>query len=215
MKQPSILIRSSAVLWAALAVCAPLALPFPAAAQSQAGDLDGAVAALRAIGTMQASFVQTDRNGQRANGTLTLKRPGRIRFQYAPGIPMLIVSDGSAMTFIDYQVRQVQRWPIKNSPLGALLDPNRDVKKFGTLLGSGDANWVMIEVRDKGHPEFGVMTFRFQRKAGAPGGMELAGWIQIDSQNKRTAVSLSNQRYGVAVSDAMFKYNDPRRPTRR
>lgn len=217
MKQLSILSRSGAVLWAAFAVCAPaaLTLPFAAPAQAQAGDFDRAVAALRAIDTMQASFVQTDRNGQRASGTLTLKRPGRIRFQYAPGIPMLIVSDGSALTMIDYQVRQVQRWPIRNSPLGALLDPARDVKKYGTLIASGDPNWVMVEVRDRGHPEYGVMTFRFQRKAGAPGGLELAGWTTLDSQNKRTAVSLANQRYGIAVADSMFRFNDPRRPARR
>ncbi|MFM5931125.1 MAG: LolA family protein [Novosphingobium sp.] len=216
MKQPSILIRSGAVLWAAFAVCAPAALiPAPAIAQAQAGDLDRAVTALRSISTMQAGFVQTDRNGQRATGTITLKRPGRIRFQYSPGIPMLIVSDGAALTLIDYQVRQVQRWPIKNSPLGALLDPSRDVKRYSSLVPSGDANSIAVEVRDRSHPEFGTMTFRFHRKAGAPGGLELGGWTQIDSQNKRTIVSLSNQRYGIAVSDAMFKFNDPRRPTRR
>lgn len=215
MKQPSILIRSSAVLWAAFAVCAPAALVLPTAAQAQSGDLDAAIGALRSIGSMQAAFTQIDARGQRASGTLTLKRPGRIRFQYAPGIPLLIVSDGAAVSFIDYQVRQVQRWPIKNSPLGALLDPSRDVKKYSTLVGSGDPNGVAVEVRDRSHPEFGVMTFRFQRKGSAPGGLELTGWIQLDSQNKRTSVLLSNQRYGVAVSDAMFKFNDPRRPTRR
>ncbi|MEJ6010742.1 outer membrane lipoprotein carrier protein LolA [Novosphingobium aquae] len=189
-------------------------MPVPAVAQAQPGDLDRAVTALRSISTMQASFVQTDRNGQRATGTITLKRPGRIRFQYSPGIPMLIVSDGAALTVIDYQVRQVQRWPIKNSPLGALLDPTRDVKKFGTLVG-GNPGGVTVQVRDRSHPEFGVMTLRFNRKAGAPGGLELGGWTALDSQNKLTTVALSNQRYGMAVGDGTFKYNDPRRPTRR
>jgi outer membrane lipoprotein-sorting protein len=56
------------------------------------------VAALRAISTMRADFVQTDRNGQRLTGTLTLQRPGKIRFQYQPGVPLLIVSDGAALT---------------------------------------------------------------------------------------------------------------------
>ncbi|MFN5822052.1 MAG: outer membrane lipoprotein carrier protein LolA [Novosphingobium sp.] len=45
---------------------------------------------------MRADFVQADANGQRVKGVLTLKRPGRIRFQYEKGVPMLIVSDGSA-----------------------------------------------------------------------------------------------------------------------
>ncbi|MFM5895809.1 MAG: LolA family protein [Novosphingobium sp.] len=191
---------------------AAFALSAPVAAQ--AGDLEDAVSALRGISTLQASFVQTDRNGRSAGGTLTMKRPGRIRFQYAPGIPMLIVSDGAALTFVDYEARQVQRWPIKNSPLGALLDPSRDVAKFGTLM-SNDPARVVIQVRDRGHPEYGTITLRFARKGGAPGGMELQGWTSVDSQNKQTSIALSNHRYGVGVSDAMFKYNDPRRPARR
>lgn len=213
-RMTSLLLRCGAALSAALVVSAPAFLPEPAAAQA-AGELDRAVAALRAIGTMQANFVQTDRNGRRASGVLTLKRPGRIRFQYQPGIPMLIVADGNAMTFIDYETRQVQRWPIRNSPLGALLDPTRDVRKYGRLLGIADPGVVMIEVRDRSHPEYGVITMRFHRNAGAPGGLELAGWIALDSQNKQTSIALSGQRYGLAISDNMFRFNDPRGSGRR
>jgi len=210
---------ASAAVSAALVVSAPLALS-PAAAQAPAaasaqGDMAGAVAALRAISTMRADFVQTDRSGQRVRGVLTLKRPGRIRFQYEKGVPMLVVSDGSALTFVDYEVRQVQRWPIKNSPLGALLDPNRDVMRFGRLLPADRPGVVSIEVRDKDHPEYGVITLVFIRKPGAPGGLELSSWASLDAQNSRTIVSLTNQQYGMAVPDNTFRYNDPRRATRR
>ena len=208
---------AGAAVSAALVVSAPLAslalAQAPAAAAQ--GDLAGAVAALRAIGTMRADFVQTDRNGQRLRGVLTLKRPGKIRFQYEKGVPILIVSDGSALSFVDYEVRQVQRWPIRNSPLGALLDPNRDVMRFGKLVPSGQPGVVSVEVRDKAHPEYGVITLVFIRKPGAPGGMELSSWASLDSQNTRTIVSLSNQQYGVAVPDNTFRFNDPRGATRR
>jgi outer membrane lipoprotein-sorting protein len=199
-------------LAAALAVCVPItsAIPTPALAATQ-DDLTRAVDALRAIGTMQADFVQTDRDGNEVRGVLTLKRPGRIRFQYQQGVPMLIVSDGKALTFIDYQVRQVQRWPIKNSPLGALLDPGRDVARYGTLQPTANPNVISIEIRDRTHPEYGVITLIFVRDAKAPGGLELSYWVALDSQNHRTTVRLSNQRYGLAVSDNMFRYNDPRR----
>ncbi len=191
---------------------APLALGVAAPAQAQAaGDLTAAVGALRAISTMTANFTQTDRNGQSVGGVLTLKRPGRIRFQYQKGVPMLIVSDGSALTFVDYQVRQVQRWPIKNSPLGALLDPNRDVMKFGRLQPTGDPKVVSVEVRDKTHPEYGVITLVFVRNAAAPGGMQLSSWVSLDSQNNRTTVRLANQRYGASISDNDFRFNDPRK----
>ena len=208
-------IAAGAAVSAALCVSAALvAPPAPATAQS-AGDLDRAVDALRAITTLQASFTQTDRSGQSVGGTLTIKRPGRMRFQYQPGVPLLIVADGTALTLVDYEVRQVQRWPIKNSPLGALLDPTRDVKKFGTLQPTSDPKVVSIEVRDRGQPEYGVITMVFERKASAPGGLELVGWVALDSQSRRTTIRLSNQRYGMAVSDNMFRYNDPRGTPRR
>lgn len=207
---------ASAAVSAALVVSAPLALgtAAPAAAQAQS-DLDSAVTALRAISTMRADFVQSDTGGKQVRGVLTLKRPGKIRFQYEKGVPILIVSDGSALTFVDYSVRQVQRWPIKNSPLGALLDPNRDVAKFGRLVPTPSPNVVSIEVRDKRHPEYGVITLVFVRKPGAPGGLELSSWASLDSQNARTVISLSNQQYGVAVADNAFRFNDPRQTGRR
>jgi outer membrane lipoprotein-sorting protein len=198
------------------AVSAALVVSAPALPQDHASaDLAGAVAALRAISTLRADFVQTGRNGQKLPGVMTLKRPGRIRFQYGKGIPFLIVADGKALTFIDYEVRQVQRWPIGNSPLGALFDPKRDVMKFGRVVPGSNLNVVSVEVRDKGHPEYGVITLVFLRKPGAPGGLELASWAALDSQNQRTVVTLSNQQYGLAVADNTFRFNDPRPTTRR
>lgn len=207
-----------AAIVGALAVSAPAALVLgasaPATAQ-QSADLDSAVAALRGITTMKADFTQTDRRGQTVAGVMTLKRPGKIRFEYEKDVPLLLVSNGKSMTLVDYEVRQVQRWPIQNSPLGALLDPNRDVKRYGKLVPTGNANVVGVEVRDPKKPEFGVITLVFVRKAGAPGGLELANWVALDSQNHRTTVRLKNHRYGMAVADSAFTYKDPRRTSRR
>ena len=206
---------AGAAVSAALVVSAPAALIAPTVAQAQTSDLASAVAALRGISTMRADFEQVDRAGKRLKGVMTLKRPGRIRFQYEKGVPFLIVSDGSALTFVDYGVRQVQRWPITNSPLGALLDPKRDVMKFGRVQPVSNPNIIAIEVRDKTHPEYGVITLVFIRKGSAPGGLELSSWASIDSQNTRTQVNLSNHQYGMAVADSAFRFNDPRPANRR
>lgn len=205
----------------ALAAALTLALPATAlvpslpAAAAASPQLDQAVTALRSISTMQADFIQTDRNGQRVKGVLTLKQPGKIRFEYEKGVNMLIVADGSALTVVDYDVKQVQRWPIKNSPLGALLDPKRDLAQYGTLEPTTSPDVVSVQVRDPKHPEYGIITLIFVKKAGAPGGLELASWVMLDSQNQRTTVRLSNQRYGIAVSDSAFKFRDPRPTTHR
>jgi len=208
-------------LRAAIAAALALALPIgaltlaPATAGAAQGDLDRAVSALRAIGTMKADFTQTDRQGQSVSGQMTLKRPGKIRFEYEKSVPMLVVSNGSSLYLIDYEVNQVQRWPIKNSPLGVLLDPNRDIARFGKLIPTGNPDVISIEVRDPKKPEYGMITMIFVRNAAAPGGFQLTNWVALDSQNNRTTVRLRNHRYGVAVGDGEFKFRDPRRTTRR
>lgn len=213
MRTVKLILRDCLSAAALAALCVPVLDPVEpafAATSADAIQLDQAVAALRGIETMKADFVQTDRNGQVLRGALTLKRPGRIRFQYEKSAQMLIVGDGKALTLVDYAVRQVQRWPISNSPLGALLDPRRDVAKFGKVLPTGNPNVVSVEVRDRTHPEYGVITLIFTRKPSAPGGLELTYWVALDSQNQRTTVALSNQRYGISVSENDFRWNDPR-----
>ena len=205
------------VMIGALALAVPAALAVSAApVAAQSGDkLDQAVAALRGISTMRADFTQTDRGGQTIGGTLTLKSPGRIRFEYGDDANMLIVSNGKSLTLVDYEVNQVERWPIGNSPLGALLDPNRDVKRYGKLVPTSNPNVISIEVKDPKKPEYGTMTLVFVRDPNAPGGLELNSWVALDAQNKRTTVRLSNQRYGVSVPDSAFTYRDPRTTSRR
>lgn len=207
--------RPLAALSLALAAATPAMLVAPTVAQAQASDIDRAVAALRGVTTLRANFVQTDRSGQTVSGVLTMKRPGKIRFQYQKGVPLLIVGDGKALTMIDYEVRQVQRWPIGNSPLGALLDPNKDVARFAKQLPTGDPGVISLQVRDPKHPEYGTITMIFVRNAGAPGGLQLDSWVALDSQNKRTTVRLSGHQYGIAVDDKTFRWTDPRRPVTR
>ncbi len=195
---------------ATLVACATGVLASGPAYADAPADIAQAVKALRAVDTMRADFIQTDGNGGRLTGTLTMKRPGKIRFQYQPGVPLLIVSDGTALTMIDYEVRQVQRWPIRNSPLGALLDPDKDVARFAKLNPTGRADLISMAVRDPGHPEYGTLTLLMVRKASAPGGLELDSWISTDAQSRRTMVRLQNPQYGVPVNDAVFKWIDPR-----
>jgi len=207
-------LAKGAAIAGALALAMPAALVLPAVPAAAAGNeaqLDQVVGALRAISTMQADFTQTDRKGQTVRGVLTLKRPGKIRFEYEKGVNMLLVSDGKALTFVDYDVKaKPKRWPIGNSPLGALLDPNRDVKKYGTVIPTGNPDVYSVQVKDSRRPEYGVITLIFVKDAGSPGGLKLTSWVALDAQNQRTTVRLSNQRYGMAVPDSTFTYTDPR-----
>ena len=195
---------------ATIAALSVAAVPSPIAAQAT-GDLAAVQKHLQSVETMTANFSQADRNGKVLTGVLTLKKPGKLRFQYEKGVPILIVAEGGALTFIDYSVKQVQRWPIKNSPLGVLLDPTRDITRYAKLVPGYDQRIVSVEANDPKHPEYGRITLVFVRNASAPGELMLQAWVALDSQNNRTTVRLTNQKFGVPVSDNTFRWNDPRR----
>ncbi|MBO9576747.1 MAG: outer membrane lipoprotein carrier protein LolA [Sphingobium sp.] len=184
-------------------------LAVSAHAQSGQGDLAAVNKAIRSITTLKAAFTQTDAKGQIQTGTVLLKQPGHVRFNYAGG-DLLIVADGKSLYMVDYEVAQVQRLPIRNSPIGALLDPSRDLTRYGKLVPSGRNDVISVEARDSAHPEYGVITLVFARKASAPGGLELSGWVMKDAQGSRTTISLSGITYGGAIADSAFGWRDPR-----
>jgi len=189
-----------------LLIAAPVALAAPAPGT---GDLPAVQAHLAAVDTMTADFTQTDRNGKTLAGVLTLKKPGKIRFQYEKGVPILVVSDGKSLWFLDYSVGQKQRWPIGNSPLGVLLDPSKDATRYAKVVPGGDPRIISVEASDPKHPEYGRITLVFARSPGSPGGLMMQGWVALDAQNNRTTVRLSGQQFNLPVSDRMFRFNDP------
>jgi outer membrane lipoprotein-sorting protein len=199
-----------------LAPAAAIALAAPAAVYAQAPITLATVQQhLAQTNSMTAAFTQTDRTGKVLSGTLTLKKPGKIRFQFEKGVPILVVSDGKSLYFLDYQVGQKQRWPIGNSPLGILLDPSRDASRYARVLPESDSRVVSVEAYDPKHPEYGRITLIFARNASAPAGLMLQGWVALDAQNNRTTIRLSNQRFNVPVADSSFRFNEPRRTQNR
>ncbi|QPQ54523.1 outer membrane lipoprotein carrier protein LolA [Allosphingosinicella flava] len=188
---------------------APIALVAMAPATAQTSGLSQVQAHLKAVNTMTAAFSQSSR-GQTLTGTLSLKRPGKIRFQYQKGVPMLIVGDGRRLTMVDYEVKQVQSWPIGGSPLAVLLDPNKDLSKVAKVTRN-DGQVILVQARDPKKPEFGTITLSFAKVASAPGGLLLSGWTTRDAQNNNTTVRLSNHRFNVNVADSLFRYADPRK----
>ncbi|MBV9881640.1 MAG: outer-membrane lipoprotein carrier protein LolA [Sphingomonadaceae bacterium] len=201
--------RALALMAAPLALAAAAA-PVALSAQAAPSGLAQVQAHLRTVQTMTANFTQRDGQGRTLSGTLTIRRPGHVRFDYGRSANMLIVGDGRALTFIDYDVGQRQRWPINDSPLSALLDPNQDLSRYARVV-QNDAQVLMIEAHDARRREFGTITIAFAKVADAPAGLSLQGWNTRDAQNNLTTVRLSNQRFNVPVSDDAFRYREPTR----
>ncbi len=194
----------------AFAPIAIVAMAAPAAA-AESADLAKFRAHLGAVQSMTANFVQTDGRGRSSAGTLQLKKPGRIRFQYGSG-DLLLVANGSRLTFVDYQVGQKSSWALNKTPLGVLLSATPNIKGEAKVLKSDDPRVVVIRARNPS--QFGTLILAFMRSPSAPGGLMLYGWTAIDAQNKKTTVKLTNQRYNVAVPEGAFTFAEPKKKKR-
>ena len=193
----------------ALAPVAAIALAVTPAEASSKEDIEKVETHLAAAQSMTANFVQTDAKGRSLVGTLQLKRPGRIRFEYGRGADMLLVGNGKTLTFVDYEVGQKSSWEISKSPLSVLLSGNPNLNRIARVIPTKDKRILVVRARDARRPEFGTIILGFLRTSAAPGGLLLQGWTAIDAQNKRTKVTLSNQRYNVAVPESAFSYKEP------
>lgn len=198
----------------ALVPLAVIAAPAAATAASQA-DIAKVQAHLKSVSSMTANFVQTDAKGRSLSGTLQLKRPGRIRFEYGRGVDVLLVADGKRLTFVDYEVGQKSSWALNETPLGILLSANPDIDRIAKIVPSEDPRVLVVRARDPSRNGYGTLILAFVRESSAPGGLRLYGWTAIDAQGKRTQVRLSNQRYNVAVSPGAFTFAEPKKRARR
>jgi len=175
----------------------------PAAAESSS--LAEVSAHLRAVTTMTADFVQTDQKGKTVSGKLSLKQPGRVRFQYQKGVPLLIVGDGSALWMIDYSVRQVSRWPVRDSPLSVLIDPRKDMSRFARIIASPQPGTVAVEARSaKGSSRCRECGSRGTIGTSASAGCTPARWNPHHERLPAKTRNGHDRRSRAALSTTMF-----------
>lgn len=174
--------------------------------------LEQVAAHLKALDSLTADFTQIADTGAVAKGRMTLARPGKIRFDYEPKSPLLVVSDGRTLSMVDYDVAQVSRWPVKETPLALLLDPDSTLKTRARLAPADQTprGYVAVVGQDPKRPEYGAITLYFAQSAQGPAGLLLSGWRVLDGQGRTTTVQLTNVTINPPVSKTAFTFRDPR-----
>lgn len=167
----------------------------------------------RATTTMSADFTQTSANGTTLRGKMTLSRPGKIRFEYEPNVPLLVVANGTALYVVNSKNRTVQRWPIRNTPLAVLLDADIDIGKYAhvaTAASDAPSGSIQLVAQDPKRPQLGTINLYFYRAAGSPAGLSLAGWRVVDAQGNNTQIQLGMAKFNEPVARDRFTFVDPR-----
>lgn len=185
------------------AVIAPeLALDADAQAQLQRIE-----ASLNAVRTVRSAFQQNASNGETAQGQLYLKRPGRLRVEYQPPVPILVVADGSFLVYYDRALEQVSYIPLNSTPAGILLekqislnDPELVVTDYQQVDGT-----IRVAVTRKTAATEGSILLIFDEQTAA-----LRQWAVTDAQGITTLVTLLDPAFNVDVDSSLFVFKDPR-----
>jgi outer membrane lipoprotein-sorting protein len=208
-----------ALIVAALTSGAALCLPGSRAAEpprsveltsQDLADLQRVATYLNNIRTMYARFQQVSAGSGTATGQLWMARPGRMRFEYDPPSPILLLADMFYVYYVDKQLAEMSKVGLKSTPAWLLL---RDPVTFGDLVVTRferGANASRITVVEKAQPDSGSLTMVFSDNP-----LALRQWSIVDQQRKTTTVSLSNEQFGMALDPKLFVYQDPYAASRR
>ena len=201
------------VLTLFLAPCASRAdappQPAPLSAQDQA-DLQRIAVYLNGIGTMTARFRQYSANGGTANGWLWMERPGRMRFQYDPPTPILLIADRFYVYYVDTQLAEMSKVGLKFTPAWFLLRVPISFNDLVVTRFARSGSSLQITVVDPKAPDNGSLTMEFSDQP-----LSLRQWTIVDQQHHTTMVSLSQQQFGMALDPSLFVYQDPYAASRR
>jgi outer membrane lipoprotein-sorting protein len=199
----------AAALVLASAVAPGVAAPPPAAtlsAQDRA-DMQRIEQYLNGIHTMTARFQQFSDSGGTASGTLSVARPGRMRFEYDKPIPILLIADGTFVVYIDYSLKETTYLPIGSTPAWFLLREHISLTDGITVTRFEHGPGVLrLSVVENKSPENGTLTLVFSDRP-----LELKQWTIVDQQGKTTTVSLTDLQSGMTLDPQLFTFVDPKK----
>lgn len=160
---------------------------------------------LNAIRTFRARFVQIDPQGGAAEGTLYISRPGRLRVDYDPPNPNLLIANGRHLIHFDRALKAPAYLGLDSTPAGLLVrDPIKlsgDVTVVGVERGPAVLRVSVVQTSD---PRAGRITFVFTERP-----FQLANWQVTDGQGQVTRVALDQQQTGMALDPQLFVFRDP------
>ncbi len=188
------------------AIAAGLAFVLAATgAQAQAGvpEVERYVNSIR---TLQARFVQSNPNGSVVQGTVYVRRPGRMRFEYDAPSQLKVVADGTQVTMWDPTTKDFGQWPIGWTAASFLVKEPFQLSGDLTVQSSQrDANGLLVlTLVQTRKPQEGKVIVRVSENP-----MQLRGWTIIDNRGNKVDINLTDLRVGTQLADSLFKYDGP------
>jgi outer membrane lipoprotein-sorting protein len=163
--------------------------------------LDKITSYINGIRNLEGDFTQISPKGKVSTGKFYISKPGKLRFEYAPPNPFLIVSDGTWLSVNNRAHNKSDQYPLSKTPLRLMLSDQVDLSKQAIvrqIQNNDGIITVALEDRDQLVSGHLILVFNDNTKA-------LQQWVVVDAQGRRTTVSLDNTVIGTKPDPRLFK----------
>ena len=156
---------------------------------------------LNDLRTARGTFTQINDDGTVDTGTILIKRPGKMRFEYNAPNEGLVVVSGNAVYIVDKKSNQPpETYPLRRTPLSLILARNVNLSQANMVTGhSFDGTATVVTAQDPKNPEYGNIQMKF---TGNP--VQLRQWIVNDSGGGQTTVVLGELETSGTISNRLF-----------
>jgi outer membrane lipoprotein-sorting protein len=184
-------------IFLAAAMSAATALP----ALAQAIPLSDLSDYINNIRTAEAAFTQISDDGAIATGTLYMRRPGRMRFEYDGDEELLVIAGGGQVAIFDGRSNSLpEQYPLRRTPLNLILARNVDLDRSDMIIAhEDDGTATRVVAQDPDDPDIGQIAMVFTADP-----VELRQWVITDANGFRTTVILGEMAQGVTIPSRQF-----------
>lgn len=208
MDRKSISRRSALGLLLSTGLISPLTARAQSAGNANAADISRIQTYLNSISTLKSRFLQVAADGSTAEGMLYIKRPGKLKLDYAPPARQMIITTRDFVVYVDKEANQTSYQDLNSSLAGILV--RSDIKLSGDIRATNVSHTpgaIRIRLVLTKDPGAGSITLGF---ADQP--LELRQWTVVDPQGNTVDVTLMDAHFGVPIDDKEFAFIDPNSP---
>lgn len=184
------------------AATAALVLAGAGSAAAEKLSLGEISAYLNSFTTARGAFTQINDDSTISTGTIYIRRPGRVRFEYDPPDDVLVIADGTRVGIIDGKSNtRPEAYPLHRTPLKIILARRVDLTRERMVTGhSSDGTTTTVRAQDPENPDYGSIELVFTADP-----VELRQWVITDQTGARTTVVLGDLQTDVRVDKDLFE----------
>jgi outer membrane lipoprotein-sorting protein len=151
---------------------------------------------------LSAQFTQTAPDGTQTQGQVFMAKPGRVRFQYAKPSPLEIIADGASVAVRDRSLNTQDIYPLSQTPLRLLLQPNLDLARDTALVSVNEQNGMISIVIEDNNAVSGKSRLSIVL-GGEP--LALRQWTITDAQGLDTSITLTDPNTTTKPENRLFQ----------